>query len=320
MNEILDAPEQTQVNPLYIQYGGVVRRIGAFIADMIFITIISALNNFIFSFGTGFYINTAIFTILVLLYRPLMEGYYGATLGKMLFKLKVVNQEFTKATFSKTFARNIFHIVYLLVNAGFAVYIYYQFQNMSTDMVLSNGENLQVFGGIVIGAYAFILLLDLVIMLGSPKYYSLHDRIAGTYVVKAKSLTSRGPVAAVYGQPNGRASELLVNALKRNGIDTMVVERDASLGLFMQVRHYAYLIVDQIKAGNTVFDNHYQCIRELIGSDNVDIINALQLNLFLTLNEELGTNNIFEQQMPETIKQEYFKAVLGWSNDSKLDA
>lgn len=317
MNEILDAPEQLHVNPRYVEYGGVVRRIGAFIVDVVILYLIAGVLNYTLAYSDYYFYAVIASTLVVMLYRPLLEGYYGATLGKMIFKLKVVNQDFAHISYGKAFARNIIHISYSLVNVSFTSYILYLFESQSFGESLIDGQSLSTTGNLIIGAYLFFLFVDLMVMMNNLKGISLHDRIAGTYVVKGKSLTGR-PRETIYGQPDGGASELLVNALKRNNIDYLEVEHNASLGLSMQVRHYTYLIVAQVKSGNTLFDNHYQCIKELIGSDNAAILNTLHLDLFLTLNEELGPNNIFEQQMPESIKREYFKAVMSWSEGSEV--
>lgn len=319
MNEILDAPDQLHVNPRYVQFGGVVRRVGAFIVDVVILYVVANILSFSFTFSYAFsnayYFFISISALIVLLYRPLLEGYYGATLGKMIFKLKVVNHDFTKINYGKAFARNVSHISYSIVNVGFTIYMLYLFQSQSFGERTFTGQEFKTVGYLIIGSYLFFLFVDLMVMMNNLKGVSLHDKIAGTYVVKSKTLTS-GPREAVYGEPNGKASDILLAAMQRNGIDSFTVEQNASLGLSVQVRQYAAIIIDQYKIGNTQFENHYQVIRELISSSNPEIVTALQLDLFLTLNDELGPNNIFEQQMPESIKREYFKAVMSWKEGS----
>ncbi|MBK8392708.1 MAG: RDD family protein [Saprospiraceae bacterium] len=45
--------------------------------------------------------------ILLMCYKPFMEFQYGATLGKMAVKLKVVNLDFEKITLSQSIIRYI---------------------------------------------------------------------------------------------------------------------------------------------------------------------------------------------------------------------
>ncbi len=317
MNEILDAPEPQPISARNVEYAGVIPKIGAFIVDGVILSIASGAMSLSFSYSEYYYASLAVAALIAILYRPILERYLGATLGKLIFKIKVVQPDFSKVSYGKAFGRNIFHIGYNLVSLAFSYYILYQFTNATANSLFISGVNYRTFGNLILGAYLFLLFIDLMIMMNNIKGVSLHDRIAGTYVIRTRSLT-HGPRAFAYEQPNGRASEILIAALVRNGINSLEAERNASLGLSMQIRHYAYMIVEQVKAGSTNFDNHYACIRELIGADNADIANALHLNLFLTLNEELGTNNLFEQQMPETVKHEYFKAVLSWEDKSEV--
>ena len=53
--------------------------------------------------------------ILLILYFPLMETTYGATIGKQAMKLKVVSKTGSRPTFGEAFVRNISKIYWLLL-------------------------------------------------------------------------------------------------------------------------------------------------------------------------------------------------------------
>ena len=80
MNEILDAPEQSHINPRYVQYGGVVRRIGAFIVDAVILYVLANILSYSFAISytltNTYYLLIGASALIVLLYRPLLEGYY----------------------------------------------------------------------------------------------------------------------------------------------------------------------------------------------------------------------------------------------------
>jgi uncharacterized RDD family membrane protein YckC len=89
--------------------GVVVAVLAVFVAIPFFLS--GAFAPFSFIFG-GF---TLLVGILLILYFPLMETYYGATIGKQVMRLKVVSKTGYKPSFGEAFIRNISKIYWLLL-------------------------------------------------------------------------------------------------------------------------------------------------------------------------------------------------------------
>ncbi len=81
-------------------------RFGASLLDSLFLIPLTAIGFLSFVYAKDFYLY-AFLTLVTFIYKPVMEGVWGATLGKMVCKLKVTDVEFKKLSFSKAFIRSI---------------------------------------------------------------------------------------------------------------------------------------------------------------------------------------------------------------------
>lgn len=81
-------------------------RFGASFLDSLFLIPLSALGFFAFIYVKDFYLY-AFLTFVTFMYKPLMEGVWGATLGKMVCKIEVKDISFQKLSFSKAIIRSI---------------------------------------------------------------------------------------------------------------------------------------------------------------------------------------------------------------------
>lgn len=128
----------------------------------------------------------AVVTLLTLAYKPIMEYVYGATLGKMALKLKVVDAQFEKAGLQEILLRNIFHIVPSLVTLFFTLDIYLspEFEEINGFMEYSqySGQfkSLQIMNFVS----GLITIVDAIVLLADSRKRSLHDKIAQTYVIE----------------------------------------------------------------------------------------------------------------------------------------
>jgi uncharacterized RDD family membrane protein YckC len=125
---------------------------------------------------------------ITIMYRPFMEGFLGATLGKMLFNLKVVNSDFRQITFTKALLRNIIFIIPSLLTIPT---YYIVFNNPQIDTI----NNIIDFAKFVIDNYpininlqrlfSILMLIDFLYLVTDTKdkLRALHDRLAKTYVI-----------------------------------------------------------------------------------------------------------------------------------------
>jgi uncharacterized RDD family membrane protein YckC len=187
MQAILDEPLIQQDNT-NVKYGGFWPRFGALILDGIILSPIS--------FGLTYYNITSwkssALMILVSLigigYKPFMEFYYGATLGKMALKLKVTNLNFEKADLGTILLRNIFHILPTLLSLFFTVGMFSDpdFESISgyQDYLMfsqrfSAAQYISYGSGLITIVEAIMLAVD-------QQKRTLHDRIAGTFVIEKR--------------------------------------------------------------------------------------------------------------------------------------
>lgn len=184
MDEILDQPllETNQS----VKYGGFWPRLGALIIDGIVLAPVT--------FGVAFLNITTwkssmllvAITIVTTGYKPLMEFFYGATLGKMSFDLKVVNLSFEKACLTEILFRNVFHIVPSLISLVITVGIYElpEFESVSGYGDYSTFLSTYSFLQVINYLSAIIIVVDAIVLLSDPYKRSLHDKIGRTYVIR----------------------------------------------------------------------------------------------------------------------------------------
>ena len=166
-------------------------RFGAYITDFIIISLITIPLNYLNIVHLKSFMIYFIVALVAILYKPLLEYFFGATVGKYALDIKVSNANLEKITLTQSFKRSSI----LLIAPVLYIPIYYlAFNNprlieMSSFMEFSQGIQVQYPLQIFIGYISFaILVADLIIMLTDDKKLlrSLHDRIGQTYVLKSR--------------------------------------------------------------------------------------------------------------------------------------
>jgi uncharacterized RDD family membrane protein YckC len=185
MQVILDQP-LVQQDQSGIKYGGFWPRLGALIIDGIILSPIT--------FGVTYFNITQwksaplmlALTLLAIAYKPFMEFTYGATLGKMALGLKVTNLNFERADLGQVLLRNIFNIAPSLVTLviSFSMYNDPDFQDVSGYQEFLGFSQGFVANQFVSGISSIIAIVELIMILSDDRRRSLHDRMAGTFVVQ----------------------------------------------------------------------------------------------------------------------------------------
>jgi uncharacterized RDD family membrane protein YckC len=186
--EVIDQPF-VQSSQTGVKYGGFWVRLGALIIDGLILAPVT--------FGiTYFNITTwksplllVVLTLISLAYKPFMESTYGATLGKMAFKLKVLNLNFEKASLQEILLRNIFNIVPALFTLAFTLGLYTDedFQEIDGFSQYS-ALSAQVIGLQVMNFVSGIITIaDAIVLLADKNSRSLHDKIGKTCVVEEQA-------------------------------------------------------------------------------------------------------------------------------------
>ncbi|MGI9550733.1 MAG: RDD family protein [Aurantibacter sp.] len=166
-------------------------RVGAYLLDIIIVGSLSfAFNyaNIVHFKSFAFYLPIA---ALGILYKPYMESYYDATLGKMVLNLKVTDLNYNKIGFK----RSLLRILILIIPS--IVYIplhYFGFNNPQ----LANTDGFMEFSQALAAAYpgaqlissvlSLVVIADIIFLIveSGGERRSLKDLIAKTYVIKTK--------------------------------------------------------------------------------------------------------------------------------------
>jgi uncharacterized RDD family membrane protein YckC len=181
--EVIDQPaiEATATD----KYAGFWYRLGALIIDGLVLAPVT--------FGISYFNITAwksveiliLLSLIGIIYKPWMEFKFGATVGKMALKMKVVNFDGGQPTLQEILLRNIFHLAGSVFSLVFTIGVYMdpQFEYIDGYMQYSAFANgfmaLKVTGWIM----GVIVIVDGIVMIADKESKSLHDRIGNTYVI-----------------------------------------------------------------------------------------------------------------------------------------
>ncbi len=131
----------------------------------------------------------AIIAVLYALYKPIMESRYGATLGKKVRGIKVVNKLHTKPNTKEAIIRSLPFTILSFINLLQSYTI-----ASSTEFVSPDGLNpLSILNISKNMAEAILFLVagswtaDVIMLLVNRQKQSLHDYLAGTYVIGTKA-------------------------------------------------------------------------------------------------------------------------------------
>ena len=166
-----------------VVYAGFWKRFAALLIDWLLLVMLSfiitksniAWNGKVVLFITGL----AGFT-----YKPLMEYLYGATLGKKAMSIVVTNQVYEKPILKEVLLRNIFGIVFKIVNTGFSLFIYanIQFNHTASDFTFL--QSLHGYPFALASVILLVYIIDIIVFFANKQNRALHDIIGKTYVIK----------------------------------------------------------------------------------------------------------------------------------------
>ncbi len=168
-----------------------IRAVAHVVDNLIFIPLI----------GIGIYnllvIKSALLMFLIAIpgffYKPLMESYYGATLGKMACGIQVMDAKGQKLSLSAAYLRFIPFLISNVVAVISALTIFWlpEFSSASTLVELGqvNQTNpVKHFRSIV----GFLVMVDCIVAGFTYRKRAVHDMMAGSYCVYKESYTESG--------------------------------------------------------------------------------------------------------------------------------
>lgn len=176
-------PHCSEPVPGYARPAGFWIRVGASIVDgLIFIPI------GILGFWNMLSFKSTVVLVLAnlphFLYKPFMESFFGATVGKMACGIKVIDAEGKKLSLFNAYVRAFPFLLSSAVNLAGAMILYSspQFQE-ATSMVQIGQAPSQKFLQMVNYAVGLLVLIDCVVVAFSFRKRALHDMLAESYCV-----------------------------------------------------------------------------------------------------------------------------------------
>jgi len=183
-NDILDHFDY-EGNPQNIRFAGFWIRVGASLVDFMVISPIT---------GLGFYnvIEMKSLSLALLLiaaqafYKPFMEFKYGATLGKMATRIKVVSTKFQNLTINQAILRDGFYLLgfFASIISNIALFQNPEFLEIHDTIKLSEWQAEQNQDYMTMGA-SMLLTFSIMFVIFDLKKQGLHDKIAETYCIHA---------------------------------------------------------------------------------------------------------------------------------------
>ena len=169
-----------------VVYASFWERFGALFLDWLIMLFFSFIDGFSHN---SYWLSTAVaalVSLVTVIYKPLTEYLYGATLGKKALSIIVINKAHKKPTLLQVILRNIFGIVIKLTSLMFSFFM------LTNTWFNQDGSitGLGIFQGLP-GYSSFLSLIivalyiaDVIVLLADKDNRSLHDFIGGTYVIK----------------------------------------------------------------------------------------------------------------------------------------
>ncbi len=178
-DSILDEDNYSKQTP---ELAGFWIRFGASFLDSLFLIPLTAVGFLSFVYIKDFYLY-AFLTLVTFVYKPIMEGVWGATLGKMVCKLKVIDVEFKRLSFSKALIRSM---PWLFVSLSglleqyplFSLEDFVNADGYLETLVVQSREKSQT----IVYVFQIVLLVSGLFIAFKPRR-GLHDYIAGSLCV-----------------------------------------------------------------------------------------------------------------------------------------
>lgn len=174
---------QTQSKFQPVGYASFIQRVNAFVVDsLVFIplNILAEYNTFqLKSFSVVVFIAVAWW-----IYKPLMEWKFGATLGKMAFRIRVVDDQMNLASFNQIMLRFLpyFAVSLSALLTNYALFNLNGFQEATNLAHLQDLQGKLTTGeGFIFSAFFFIF--SVAFIFSDEKRQSLHDRFSHTYCI-----------------------------------------------------------------------------------------------------------------------------------------
>jgi uncharacterized RDD family membrane protein YckC len=124
-----------------------------------------------------------------LLYKPWMEAEYGATLGKMVIKIKVVTTDYQDISLQQSLNRYAFYFAnsFMGLIGGFMLFMQEEFASLADFYKIAELQA-QIGTPEIDQFLGLLIFVSCIFCTADPLKQTLHDKLAKTYVVNAEDL------------------------------------------------------------------------------------------------------------------------------------
>ena len=183
MEEILDQPSYYQEEDEPVKYAGFWTRTGAALIDMLVMTPAALLLYYTMMHLK--YLPLVLFvTILQMLYKPYMESVYGATIGKMAMRIRVLEHSGRTIDLTQSIFRNLPWIISALANLITIYLVFHSPDFAKSETFMSIAYLMRDYKIPLVSNMIGLIFIISAIMVGVRKNHEgLHDLWARTIVV-----------------------------------------------------------------------------------------------------------------------------------------
>jgi len=180
--EILDSDNFNRLEN--IEYANFGHRLLAAIVDF-FVMIIPVAGSFYFGFMEKNLMLMLVCNIILMLYKPVMEGMYGATFGKMAIGLKMVDSNYEQTDLAQSFTKNGIYLISSVINILSAFWMFGKDAFLEAEGFLESSQAAQGSPYQTVSMLVSVLILiSCLMMLASDQKQTLHDRVAKTFCIR----------------------------------------------------------------------------------------------------------------------------------------
>ena len=184
-DQILDENVNEDQDPREYRYAGFWTRVGASIVDFLALLPLIGLLVYSLIMLKSLPIILSV-TLLMAVYKPLMEYQYGATLGKMALGIKVINEEGGLLSSNQAIIRYAPWLIGNIINVLMYVELFGigEFQDISG--LMEYGEFTQSYSSTLstLSSLAgWLVFISALVMVFNQQKQAFHDKIAKTYCI-----------------------------------------------------------------------------------------------------------------------------------------
>ena len=186
-NHVLDNDLQKTNEEPEVEWAGFWVRVGASLIDFFVYLPFAGLSFYNLNNSKNLYLQ--LFCLLVMmLYKPLMEFRYGATLGKMAVGIKVVSNDFQSITLPQSTLRYLPWLVGQVISLFTAILLFqhpdFEYTSGMTELGYLQNE---IISPLIRMLSSVFLLVSCLVVAFSENKQGLHDMIGSTYCIFKKS-------------------------------------------------------------------------------------------------------------------------------------